>query len=77
VLTAEQIANFAGNAIELNDANGQKLLVLSTRALSTFTPEQLAIFRHHARLVPFTIPTIELGGGSARCMIATIHLPVL
>ena len=77
VLTAEQIANFAGNAIELNDANGQKLLVLSTRALSTFTPEQLAIFRHHARLVPFTIPTIELGGGRARCMIATIHLPVL
>src|SRR5207248_2435922 len=77
VLTAEQIANFAGNAIELNDATGQKLLVLSTRALSTFTPEQLAILRQHVRPVPITIPTIELGGGSARCMIATIHLPVV
>jgi len=29
------------------------------------------------RLLPVTIPTIELGGGSARCMIATIHLPAL
>jgi len=29
----------------------------------------------YARLVPLELPTIELGGGSARCMIATIHLP--
>jgi hypothetical protein len=74
VLTAEQVANFAGNAIELQDATGQKLLVLSTRALSNFRPEQLAILTQHVQLVPVTIPTIELGGGSARCMITTIHL---
>jgi hypothetical protein len=29
----------------------------------------------YARLVPLELSTIELGGGSARCMIATIHLP--
>jgi len=52
-------------------------LVLSTRALSSFTPEQLAILTQYVRLVPLTIPTIELGGGSARCMVATIHLPAL
>jgi hypothetical protein len=33
--------------------------------------------RRYARLVPLELPTIELGGGSARCMIATIHLPRL
>ncbi len=74
-LTLEQVANFAGNAIELRDGSGQKLLVLSTRALSILRPDQLTILTSFVRLVPVTIPTIELGGGSARCMIATIHLP--
>ncbi len=74
-LTLEQVANFAGNAIELRDGSGLKLLVLSTRALSILQPDQLTILTSFVRLVPVTIPTIELGGGSARCMIATIHLP--
>jgi hypothetical protein len=75
-LTPEQIANFAGNAIELRTGSGgQKLLVLSARALSNLQPDQLTILTSFVRLVPVTIPTIELGGGSARCMIATIHLP--
>lgn len=74
-LAPEQVANFAGNAIELNDSTGAKLLVLSTRALRTLDREQRTVLTHHARLVPLELPTIELGGGSARCMIATIHLP--
>lgn len=74
-LASEQVANFAGNAIELNDSTGAKLLVLSTRALRTLDREQRTVLTHHARLVPLELPTIELGGGSARCMIATIHLP--
>ena len=73
----EQVANFAGNAIELHDTRDQKLLVLSERALSSLREEQLAVLSRHVSLVPLTIPTIELGGGSARCMIATIHLPPL
>jgi len=74
-LASEQVANFAGNAIELHDSAGAKLLVLSTRALRTLDREQRTVLTHHARLVPLELPTIELGGGSARCMIATIHLP--
>ena len=74
-LAPEQVANFAGNAIELNDSTGAKLLVLSTRALRTLDREQRTVLTRHARLVPLELPTIELGGGSARCMIATIHLP--
>ena len=76
-LSADQIANFAGNAIELHDKDGEKLLVLSSRADRVMTEDQRKRLRSYARLVPLELPTIELGGGSARCMIATIHLPPL
>jgi hypothetical protein len=75
-LSADQIANFAGNAIELNNKGGEKLLVLSTRADRALTEDQREILSRYARLISLELPTIELGGGSARCMIATIHLPL-
>ena len=73
-LSADQIANFAGNAIELHNQGGEKLLVLSNRAARALTNDQRERLTRHARLIPLELPTIELGGGSARCMIATIHL---
>ncbi len=76
-LSADQIANFAGNAIELHNKDGEKLLVLSSRADQALTEDQRKRLRRFARLIPLDLPTIELGGGSARCMIATIHLPLL
>jgi hypothetical protein len=76
-LEPQQVANFAANAIELNDAKGEKLLVVSARAMPTFTEGQRAVLRRHVRFIPLELPTIELGGGSARCMIATIHLRLL
>ena len=76
-LAPEQVANFAGNAIELHDSTGAQLLVLSTRAFRTLDQEQRTILTRHARPVLLELPTIELGGGSARCMIATIHLPTV
>jgi len=75
-LSTDQVANFAGNAIELHSKDGEKLLMLSTRADGTFTEDQRKRLSRHARVVPLQLPTIELGGGSARCMIATIHLPL-
>jgi len=74
-LSADQIANFAGNAIELHSKGGEKLLVLSSRADRALTEEQRERLSRYARPVPLELPTIELGGGSARCMITTIHLP--
>ena len=74
-LSADQIANFAGNAIELHNKGGEKLLVLSSRADRALTEDQRETLTRYARLVPLELPTVELGGGSARCMIATIHLP--
>ena len=75
-LAPGQIANFAGNAIELHNEKG-KLLVLSARAASVLSDKQSAMIQHYAQLVQLSLPTIELAGGSARCMIATIHLPQL
>jgi hypothetical protein len=74
-LSADQIANFAGNAIELQNKSGEKLLVLSSRAARALAEDQRERLSRYARLIPLELPTIELGGGSARCMIATIHLP--
>ncbi len=73
-LARGQIENFAGNALELR-VEKTKLLVLSTRAAGAFTEEQRALVARSARLLPLTLPTIELAGGSARCMMAAIHLP--
>lgn len=74
-VTPAQISEFAGNAIELHDEAGKKLLVLSARATASLTNAQRATIERYARLVPLSLPTIELAGGSARCMIATVHLP--
>src|SRR5947208_6516522 len=74
-LSADQIANFAGNAIELHNQSGEKLLVLSSLACPASTEDQRKRLSRSARLIPLELPTIELGGGSARCMVATIHQP--
>ena len=75
-LTPDQIAEFAGNAIELHN-DREKLLVLSARAAAALDDEQREAIERFAKLIPLSLPTIELAGGSARCMIATIHLPRL
>jgi hypothetical protein len=73
-LTREQIENFAGNALELHNQEN-KLLILSTRAAAHLRDEQRATIERFARLLPLALPVIELAGGSARCMMATVHLP--
>jgi hypothetical protein len=75
-LDRSQIANFAGNALELRN-DSEKLLVLSTRAVAVLTTEQRSEIERYARLLPLALPTIEMAGGSARCMLAAIHLPPL
>lgn len=72
-LTHEQIGNFAGNAIELQGSDGP-LLVLSQRAHDSLSLDQRASIELHCTLLPVAVPTIELAGGSVRCMIAGVHL---
>jgi hypothetical protein len=72
-LSEAQIAHFCGNAIELKYSNG-RILALSTTAYNALTAEQRKLIEKSAKLVPIDVSTIELAGGSIRCMIAGIHL---
>lgn len=72
-LTHDQIAGFAGNAIELTGRDGL-VLALSSRALAALRPDQIGIIQDSATPQPLSVPTIETAGGSVRCMIAGIHL---
>ncbi len=72
-LSAAQIGDFAGNALELSNGH-ERLLALSRRALASLSADQVETIERSARLVPLDVPTIELAGGSVRCMLAGIHL---
>ena len=72
-LSAQQIGEFAGNALELSGPRG-RVLALSARALASLSAEQKAVIERSATLLPLAVPTIELAGGSVRCMLAGIHL---
>lgn len=70
-LTEQQISNFAGNTLEL-DVNGRKILVISATAYRSLTIEQTQQLEQWVELLPIAVPTIELGGGSIRCMLAQV-----
>ena len=72
-LTNHQINEFAGNAIELA-AGDKRILAISARAVASLSGEQKAIIEQSAKIVELSVPTIELAGGSVRCMLAGIHL---
>lgn len=72
-LSFEQLTNFVGNAIELNGSEG-KVLAMSQRAADSLTTQQRTTIEKSCRIVSVAVPTIELSGGSVRCMIAGVHL---
>lgn len=72
-LSNDQIARFAGNALELQGREG-RILALSATALAALDEEQIATIEESATLVALDIPTIERAGGSVRCTLAGIHL---
>ncbi|GAB3888887.1 citrulline utilization hydrolase CtlX [Spirosoma agri] len=76
-ISLEQMASFAGNMLMVQSQKGQKLLVMSTRAFESLTPKQIDQLDDYATLLHFDLPVIESnGGGSARCMLAEVHLPM-
>jgi hypothetical protein len=72
-LSFEQINNFAGNAIELT-GDGKSYLVMSKRAKESLHVDQIKQIEKKSEILALNVPTIELAGGSIRCMIAGIHL---
>lgn len=72
-LTEAQIGEFAGNALELQGANG-RLLAISSRAVRALRADQIKALENTVQLLPLEVPTIEMAGGSVRCMLSGIHL---
>ncbi|MFT3820933.1 MAG: arginine deiminase-related protein [Rubrivivax sp.] len=68
-----QVGEFAGNALELA-GHGGRLLAMSQRGVDSLTPAQKRAIGRSCRLVGLRVPTVELAGGSVRCMLAGIHL---
>lgn len=76
-ITAEQVQHFAGNVLEVEGAKGQSYLVCSTQAYEAFQPAQRKTLAQFCQFLHSPLNTIEqLGGGSARCMMAEIFLPL-
>ncbi len=76
-LSEDQIAHFAGNMLEVASAtDNTPRIVMSYTAFNALNEDQKATLEKYGKLVPVTLEVIEAcGGGSARCMMAEIHLP--
>jgi hypothetical protein len=75
-ISLDQMNRFAGNMLQLKTRSDESLLVMSTQAYRSLLPDQIRRLERHTQLIYSDLYTIERnGGGSARCMIAEVHLP--
>lgn len=74
-LTFEQLnQNFAGNMLQVHNKAGEKFLVMSERAYKSLRQDQIDQLKKHTQLLPIPVYMIEdIGGGSARCMMAEVY----
>lgn len=76
-ITIEQMNKFAGNMLQVNGKAGESFLVMSEQAYLSLNTAQINQLEKYARIIYAPLYTIEQnGGGSARCMLAEVHLPV-
>ena len=75
LITLEQMNQFAGNMLQIHNRSGERLLVMSSQAFHSLTADQVQQLTAFNRILHSPLTTIETnGGGSARCMMAEIHL---
>jgi hypothetical protein len=76
-LSMDQLSHFAGNMLMVRNAKQDKFLIMSTQAYESLTKKQREILNDYARIFHTELSVIEsIGGGSARCMMTEIHLPL-
>lgn len=76
-LSYAQMNSFAGNMFEVKNDADQRFLLMSQSAYDSLLPGQLSEIQKYLNPLPLDIHTIEeSGGGSIRCMVAGIHLPL-
>ncbi len=73
-----QMNNFAGNMLQVNNSSGKKFLIMSSKAYNSLSKRQIDKLTSFNDIIHSSLDIIESnGGGSARCMMAEIHLPAL
>ncbi len=74
-ISLNQLNQFAGNMLQVKNAEGELLLVMSTQAFESLNDVQVEVLQKHNRIIHSPLNTIETaGGGSARCMMAEVFL---
>jgi hypothetical protein len=78
-LNDEQLNHhFAGNMLQVKNKENIPFLVMSKRAFHSLNASQIAQIEKHTQILPVSIDLIEqIGGGSARCMMAENFLEKL
>lgn len=75
-ISEEQMQQFAGNMLQVQNKDGKKFLVMSQTAYQSLNPDQVAAIEKYCEIIYSDLNTIEVnGGGSARCMLAEVFLP--
>lgn len=76
-ISFDQMNRFAGNMLEVKNKEGESLIVMSQSAYKVLFEAQKTRLTKYGKLIYADINTIEEnGGGSARCMMAEVHLPI-
>ena len=75
-ISEEQMQQFAGNMLQVQNKDGKKFLVMSQTAYQSLNAEQISNIEKYCEIIYSDLNTIEVnGGGSARCMLAEVFLP--
>ena len=75
-ISEDQLQQFAGNMLQVQNEAGDKFLVMSESAYKSLTTEQISAIEKYCEIIYSDLNTIETnGGGSARCMLAEVLLP--
>lgn len=75
-ISENQMQNFAGNMLQVQNQSGEKFLVMSQSAYKSLNPEQISAIEKYCEIIYSDLEAIETnGGGSARCMLAEVFLP--
>jgi hypothetical protein len=75
-IDSKQMERFAGNVLQIGTKNSGSVLAISTSACIALRPEQRDAIQKFTRIVESPLPVFEgIGRGSARCMMADVHLP--
>ena len=75
-ISEDQMQNFAGNMLQVQNKSGEKFLVMSQSAYKSLNRDQVSAIEKYCEIIYSNLEVIETnGGGSARCMLAEIFLP--